>query len=167
MDTKKIRDAFLNAPEKTEDILIPEWLKSLLEPDTRLAFKDIPSDLINLWRKQFIENDKTGNGQANLSAALFCKALINAENGEPIFEAADRDMIVKFGMTRMQSLYDQLSSFLGFGTGAVADAKKNSTTMTKNSGTTSLPSASLTPASPEPSSSLDAQNSLNGEPILS
>ena len=83
MDTKKIRDAFLNAPEKTEDILIPEWLKSLLEPDTRLAFKDIPSDLINLWRKQFIENDKTGNGQANLSAALFCKALINAENGEP------------------------------------------------------------------------------------
>lgn len=121
MDTSKIREAFLNAPEKQEDVDIPEWLAPLLEPDTQLAIKDMASDLLSTLRKQYLKDQN----DAAFAASIICNCLINKADGQLIFQTTDRDFIAKLGYTKLEPLYIQAGRFFGFSTTPVADAKKN------------------------------------------
>lgn len=144
MDTTKIREAFLNAPEKQEDVIIPDWLAPLLEPDTSLAIKDVSSDLLNVLKKQ-ADKDPI-NGDVKFGAALICQCLINKATGERIFQSTDRDTVAGLGTTKVTSLSRQITEFFGFAPKPVDDAKKNSEqTMTDSLGTSSQ-NGSLTPA---------------------
>lgn len=144
MDTTKIREAFLSSPEKQEDVIIPDWLASLLEPDTQLAIKDVPSDLLNVLKKQ-ADKDPV-NGDVKFGAALICQCLVNKATGERIFQSADRDAVAALGTTKVSDLSKQITEFFGFAQKPVDDAKKNSgQTMTDSPGTSSQ-NGSLTPA---------------------
>lgn len=123
MDTSKIREAFLNAPEKIEDVTIPDWLAPFLEEGTQLAIKDVPSDILTTLAKQ-AEKDPT-LGDIKLSASMICEALINKATGENIFASTDRDAIAKLGATKITDLSQQIGKFFGFIPNAVAEAKKN------------------------------------------
>lgn len=143
MDTQKIREAFLSAPEKQEDVEIPDWLAPLLDADTQLAIKDVGSDLLNVLRKQ-ADKDPL-NGDVKFGAALICQCLINKATGERIFQSTDRDAIAALGTTKVTSLSKQITEFFGFVQNPVGDAKKNSEqTVTPSPGTSSL-NGSLTP----------------------
>lgn len=144
MDTQSIRAAFLSAPEKQEDVDIPDWLAPLLDPDTQLAIKDVPSDQLNVLRKQ-AQKDPI-NGDIKLGAALICACLINKTTGEKIFQATDRDAIAALGMTKVASLSQQITKFFGFAGDAVEQAKKNSDQTITNSSGSPSPDESLTPA---------------------
>lgn len=143
MDTNKIREAFLSAPEKQQDVEIPDWLAPLLEPDTQLAIKDVPSDLLGVLQKQAQKDPN--NGDVKLGAALICHCLINKATGEKIFQTADRDAIAALGTTKVASLSRQISAFFGFVANPVDDAKKNSEQMVTPSHGTSSQNGSLTP----------------------
>jgi hypothetical protein len=143
MDTSKIREAFLSAPEKVEDVEIPDWLAPLLDADTQLAIKDVGSDLLNVLRKQ-ADKDPL-NGDVKFGAALICQCLINKATGERIFQSTDRDAIAALGTTKVTSLSKQITEFFGFVQKPVDDAKKNlEQTVTPSPGTSSQ-NGSLTP----------------------
>jgi hypothetical protein len=123
MDTQAIRAAFLNAPEKTEDVIIPDWLAPFLEPETDLAIKDVPGNVLSLMRKQAQKNPDQDD--ATTAAAIICKCLMNKATGELIFSPTDRDAIAGLGSTKLDPLYNQIARFFGFTASPVADAKKN------------------------------------------
>lgn len=112
MDTAKIREAFLNAPEKMEDVTIPDWLASLVDEDTQLALRDIPGDTFSLLQKQAHKDANLGDIQ--LGAALICHCLINKATGEPVFQSTDRDTVTKLGSGKLTPLAAQITTFLGF-----------------------------------------------------
>lgn len=123
MDTSKIREAFLNAPEKQEDVAIPDWLAPLLEEGTELIIKDVPGVEIGNLKKQVEKNPNLNDMHA--TAALIVRCLANKATGELIFGPADRDAIAALGATKLASLDRQIGEFFGFNVSAVADAKKN------------------------------------------
>lgn len=125
MDTNLLRQAFLSAPEKTQELVIPDWLKAVVEPDARILIKDIPDDEVGALRK---ENDVNPNGSNSLyGASLLCKCLVNATTQEPIFQPTDRDAIAHLGTTKLKPVYEQIMDFLGVTNTkeAVDNAKKN------------------------------------------
>lgn len=122
MDTSKIREAFLNAPAKVEDIEIPDWLTPFLDPGTELAIKDIPSDTLGLLQKQ-AQKDQN---EVGMTASVICHCLINKATGETIFQPADRDALAALGATKLSTIGLQVGKFFGLLSGdAVAEAKKN------------------------------------------
>ena len=123
MDTAAIRAAFLAAPEKTQDIVIPDWLQAVLQPGTKLAIKDLPHDELAALRAQN-ECDPQANN-ATYSAALICKCLINRATGDLIFQPTDRDAIAHLGTTKLNPLYEQMAEFFGLSPEAKETAKKN------------------------------------------
>lgn len=125
MDTNLLRQAFLSAPEKTQEFIIPDWLKALVEPDARILIKDIPDDELGALKK---ENDANPNGSNALyGASIACKCLVNAVTQEPIFQPTDRDAIAHLGTTKLKPVYEQIMDFLGVTNTkeAVDNAKKN------------------------------------------
>lgn len=122
MDTNAIRTAFLNAPEKQEDITIPDWLAPLLEAGTELMVKDVPGVELGNLQKQA---QKSGQDDVTTTAALIVRCLANKATGELIFQPADRDAIANMGATKLASLGEQIGEFFGMNKNAIADAKKN------------------------------------------
>jgi len=123
MDTLKIREAFLNAPEKTADVEIPDWLAPYLEPGTELILKDVPGNDMGRLKKQW---DKDPNmDEVTQTAAIIVRCLANKATGELIFQLADRDAIASRGGTKLTSLSLQIAEFFGFDKNAIANAKKN------------------------------------------
>lgn len=122
MDTNAIRQAFLNAPEKQEDIAIPDWLAPLLEAGTELMVKDVPGVELGNLQKQA---QKSGQDDVTTTAALIVRCLANKATGELIFQPADRDAIAQMGATKLASLGEQIGTFFGMNKTAIADAKKN------------------------------------------
>jgi hypothetical protein len=122
MDTNAIRTAFLNAPEKTADIAIPDWLAPHLEAGTELIIKDVPGVNLGILQKQAT---KSGQDDVTTTAALIVQCLANKATNELIFQPADRDAIANLGATKLATLGEQVSAFFGFTANAVADAKKN------------------------------------------
>lgn len=123
MDTQNIRNAFLNAPEKSADLEIPEWLAPHLEPGTELAIKDIPGNIIGALQKQAAKDPNQND--VTMGAALICRCLMNKADEKLIFDPADRDMIASWGATKLKPLNDQIGAFFGFVANPVAVAKKN------------------------------------------
>lgn len=123
MDTQSIRSAILSAPEKTQDIEIPDWLKGALEAGTELMFRDIPSTELALLQKQ-AEKDPTQT-DVHATAAMIVRSLANKATGELIFQQADRDAIAAMGATKLASLGSQMGEFFGFVQKPVEAAKKN------------------------------------------
>lgn len=117
MNTQDIREEALNTKLLQEDVPTPFWPKS----NGHVALVDIPTDELNelapLSKKD----------QAAYIAALLCKALINKDTGEHIFQEADRDMVKRMGGAMLTPVFKQVGAF--FGTAdvnkAAAEAKKN------------------------------------------
>lgn len=123
MNTNDIRSAFLNAPEKQQDVKIPDWLAPHLTPDTELIIKDVPGAELGMLQKQSAK-DPNGNDVVT-TAALIVRCLANKATGELIFQPADRDAIASLGATKLTDLSLQIGEFFGFSADAVANAKKN------------------------------------------
>lgn len=123
MDTNSIRSAFLNAPEKTQDVTIPAWLAPHLESGTELMIKDVPGAELGMLQKQSAK-DPNGNDVVT-TAALIVRCLANKATGELIFQPADRDAIAALGATKLTDLSLQIGEFFGFTADAIANAKKN------------------------------------------
>lgn len=112
MDTSKIREAFLNAPDKQEDIPVPEWLVPFVDQDTQLALKDVPGEEISLLQKQARKDPAQGDLQ--FGASIIIATLIDKATGTRVFQPADRDALIKLGSTKLTPLASQVSAFLGF-----------------------------------------------------
>ena len=123
MDTQAIRTAFLNAPEKTQDVEIPDWLAPHLEPGTELAIKDVPGNELGRLQKQW--NKDPNMDDVTQTAALIVRCLMNKATGELIFQPTDRDAIASLGGTKLVSLGMQIGEFFGFDKNALLNAKKN------------------------------------------
>jgi hypothetical protein len=123
MDTQKIREAFLNAPEKIVDVEIPDWLAPYLEPGTELAIKDVPGNELGRLEKQAAKDPSMDD--VTQTAALICRCLINKATGELIFQPTDRDAIASLGGTKLTPLSLQIGEFFGMHKDAIANAKKN------------------------------------------
>ena len=144
MDTSKLREAFLAAPEKQEDVPLPEWLAPFVDADTQLAIKDLPGDVLALLRKQH-KNSQNQN-DATFAASIICKCLINKADGQLVFQPTDRDALAQIGSTKLEGLFKQSGVFFGWTDTPVADAKKNSSQTETNSSGTPLLDGSLTQA---------------------
>jgi hypothetical protein len=118
MHTQDIREEALNTKLLQEDVPTPFWPKS----NGHVALVDIPTDELNTFQP-LAKTD-----QAAYIATLLCKALINKENGERIFQEADRDMVKRMGGAMLTPVFKQATKFFGAGAEvdkAAADAKKN------------------------------------------
>lgn len=120
MDTQSLREAALNTPRKQEALATPFWPGT----DGHVALLDVATDEITELRQSLMEGDR--KDPAAFTAALLCRALINKETGERLFQDADRDAVKKMGSSITNPIAKQLTQFLGLDTkAAVEDAKKN------------------------------------------
>lgn len=143
--TFDIREHIINQPMKTEDVPTPFWSKKDEEGnelvDGHIAFQDVPGAELQPLQLALAKQP------TQLFAAMLCKALVNKDTGQRIFQDTDRDFVAGLGSSILQTLIDPLQKFLGLNTEAVEEAKKNFLATFGNDIGTPSPNGSHTPPS--------------------
>lgn len=118
-----IREHIINQPMKTQDIATPFWSKKDEDGNElvngHIAFQDVPGSELQPLQLALAKQP------TQLFAAMLCKALINKDTGQRLFQDTDRDFVAGLGSSILQTLIDPLQTFLGLNTDAVEEAKKN------------------------------------------
>ncbi len=120
MDAKTAREYIYSQPRKQMDVATPFWP----ELDGHIAVQDIPASIALRLEKQ----NKGSDGQVD-AAALVGSVLVNClvlkDTGEPLFSAAERDMVTGLGLTVLNGIGKAALDFLGMSDANAASAKKN------------------------------------------